>query len=256
VTWTNTPSGQPTYISGRRVFAVDGSFPPGDGFTISSGTDNRNYQDVAYNFHRNEYLVTWDVDTGGVNLDIYGIRLRSDGVPLTGGDPNVLGEFPIAGWPDDEERPAAAACYWADHYMVAWQTDKGSGGTEYAIYTRYLNGEAVPEGVYLVSDTPAPDMDPDVACDFEGLKFLLAWQDKYAGGEFGLWARWAFPEEIMDPEFELMGPRSQADREYVAIAGGQYNLLTAWEHDRDGGTNIDIYGRLLGYMVYLSLVKK
>jgi hypothetical protein len=257
VTWTNAPSGQATYISARRVFA-DGSGFPGNPFLVSSGAENRDFPDVAYNLYRNEYLVTWHVLKSGssLDLDIYGIRLTGTGSVLTSGDPTVMGEFPIAGWLDSEERPAVAACSQADQYLVAWQSDVGTSGTNYAIYARYLNGDAVPGDLPLISYTTLPKLIVDVACDFGGYGYLLTWQDKYVGGEYGIWARQAQSNGSLGAEFEVVGPRNAADRQYPAVAGGRSLFMTAWEHDRDGGTNIDIHGRLLGYVTYLPMVKK
>jgi hypothetical protein len=76
------------------------------------------------------------------------------------------------------------------------------------------------------------------------------------GGEYGIWASLAYPNEWMDPDFELVGPRSAADREFPAVAGGKSTFLAAWEHDRDGGGNLDIHGRLLGYWVNLPMIKR
>ena len=73
---------------------------------------------MAYNLARNEYLVTFDADSS--SWDIHAVRLRGDGVALGGG------EFTIAGWPDDEQVPAVAACDQADQYLVAWQSLRGS----------------------------------------------------------------------------------------------------------------------------------
>jgi hypothetical protein len=257
VTWTNAWSGQPSYISARRVFA-DGSGFPSNPFLISSGPENRDYQDVTYNLHRNEYLITWDVDKSGTGLDIYGERLAGNGSVLTGGTniPPVTGEFPIAGWPDKEERPAVAACDQADQYLVAWQSDLGTGGTDYAVYGYYLNGDAVPVHVFQICDTTSPDMYVEVGCDADGDRYLLAWQSKYVGGEYSVWARLAFPDRSLGTDFEVVGPRQNADREFPGVAGGFSNFLVAWEHDRDGGANKDIYGRFIGYMFYLPLLRK
>jgi len=257
VTWTNAVSGQPTYISARRVYA-NGSGFPANPFLISSGAEARDYQDVTYNLHRNEYLVTWDVDKNGNNLDIYGKRLDGSGHDLTGGTsiPPVTGEFPIAGWPDDEERPAVAACDQADQYLVTWQSDQDTGGTDYAIYGYYLNGDAVPVHVLEISDTTSPQKYADVACNGRGDGYLVAWQDKYVDGEFSIWARLALPNYSLGPEFEVVGPRDDRDREFPGLAGGSSNYLAAWEHDRDIGANKDIYGRIIGHMVYMPLLKK
>ncbi len=254
VTWTNAPVGQPSYISARRVYAAGGF--PADPFLVSSGAEDRDFQDVTYNLARNEYLVVWDVLKSTTSLDIYGIRLTATGTYLTGGDPMVMGEFPIAGWPSREELPAVAACAQADQYLVAWQSDQDTGGADYAIYGRYLNGDAVPGNVPLISDTTSPQLYVDLTCSANGQRYLVAWQDKYVGGEFGIWARLAYPNEVMEPEFELVGPRSAADRQFPAVASGRTSFLAAWEHDRDGGTNIDIHGRLLSYFVYMPFLNR
>ena len=250
VTWANAPSGQPTYISARRVFA-DGSGFPANPFLVSSGPEDRDFQDVTYNLARNEYLVIWDVLKSGSGLDIYGIRLSATGSALTGGDPTVTGEFPIAGWPANEEKPKVAACSQADQYLVAWQSDQDTGGTDFAIYARYLNGNAVPGNVHMIADTTLPQLSVDLACNAGRQRYLLAWQDKYVGGEYGIWARLAYSDESLKPDFEVAGPRSAADREFPAVAGGRTSFMMAWEHDRDGGTKLDIHGRILRYSVNL-----
>ncbi len=256
VVWVNIAPGNPAYISGRRVFGA-GGFPTGDGFTISSGAENRDFPSVAYNLARNEYLVTWVVDNSETGLDIYGERLRGDGSPLTGGQPNVTGEFPIAGWPDDEGYPAVAACDKADQYLVAWQSDQGTGGSDTAIYARYLNGAAVPGNVYLVADTTSPELNPAVACSQRGRLYLIAWQVRYTNLHYGIWARLAYPGESMDPGFELVQPGTSTDREFPAVGAGGYQYLVAWEHGREGTLSKDIHGRLVAtFKLALPLVSR
>lgn len=256
VTWTSQADMVPAYISARRVSA-SGGFPTDDGFTISSGAEPRDFSSIAYNLARNEYLVTWDVDMGSDDLNISGMRLNATGSALLGGSPPAIGEFTIAGWSSYEEQPAVAACHTADQFLVAWQSDQDTGKTDFAIYARYINGEAVPGNVYMISDTTLPQRNADVSCDAQGKRYLLAWQDQYATGLlYGIWGRKAYPNESLGDEFEVMGPRSLADRQYPAVAGGKTSFLTAWEHDRDGGGNIDIYGRLLGYFTYLPFARR
>lgn len=251
VAWVNFPSAQPSYISARRIFA-DGSGFPGGPFVVSSGLTSRDFPDLTYNLARNEYLIVWDVIKAGSAVDIYGIRLTGTGSVLPGGVPTVTGEFPIAGWPAIEEKPAVAACAQADQYLVTWQSNQDTGN--YAIYARYLNGEAAPGNVHLIADTTTPQLNADVACSGSGRNYLVAWQDLYVGGEFGIWGRQVYSSETMGGEFEIVGPRHNADREYPAITGGGASFLVAWEHDRDEGTQLDLYGRLLRYSVYLPRV--
>ncbi len=251
VAWINFPSGQPSYLSARRIFSDGSGFPSGP-FVVSSGLENRDFPDLTYNPIRNEYLLVWDVLKAGTAVDIYGIRLSGTGSVLTGGTPPVAAEFPIAGWPAIEEKPAVATCASYDQYLVAWQSDQSTGN--YAIYARHLNGVAALGGVYRIADTAADQLNVDVTCNGGGLRYLLAWQDRYVGGEYGIWGRQVYPSENMDADFEIYGPRSAADRQYPAVAGGGVSYLVAWEHDRDGGTNLDIYGRLLRFAAFLPAV--
>ena len=257
VAWVNSAPAVPTYISGRRIFADGSGFPPGDGFPISSGAEDRDFPDVAYNLARNEYLVTWDLELSASNLDIYGERLRGDGISLTGGDPNVVGEFPIAGWPAVEEHPSVAACDKDNQYLVTWQSDQDSSGSDFAIYARYLNGDAVPGGVYLVDDTTSPEMNAAVTCNQGGRQYLIAWQTRYTNLHYGIWARLAQPNGSMKPAFGLVQPGTSTDRAYPAVGGGGSQYLVAWEHKRDGTGYQDIHGRLVvPAMQVLPLVRR
>jgi hypothetical protein len=257
VVWKSEATGVPGYISGRRITAA-GGFPTTDGFEISRGTQIRDFPDVAYNLHRNEYLVTWDLELSASNIDIWGMRLRGDGVPLTGGNnnPPTVGEFVIAGWPSFEAAPAVAACDKADQYLVAWQSDQAPAEHNYAIYARYLDGDAIPDwNVYEIDDTTSPELNVDVACNWAGNRYLLAWQSRYANPiNYGIIARTAWPNESLGPYLEVRPPGSSRDREYPAVAGGRTGFLLAWEHQRDSDGNRDIHGRLVQYVLHLPLV--
>lgn len=247
VVWTNDAPGTSIYLSGKILFA-DGS-GMGDSFTVSSGGEDRDYPDVTYNLARNEFLVVYDVNNTwkGTSYDIYGIRLRSDGVPIGSG------EFPIAGWTAFEGYATVAACDQADQYLVAWQSDQGTGEVEWAIYTRYLNGDAVPGNVYLMDDFSDIQTQVDVSCNAIGNKYLLAWQYQYVNNEYGIWGRIAYPNEEMSNKFEIVTPGWIDGRQYAAIGGGKSTYLVAWEHERFADGNIDIHGKLLRYASFLPI---
>lgn len=250
VVWMNAPAAVPTYISARRVTAADGTFP-GGGFTISSGSENRDYPDVAYNLARNEYLVVWDVDYGGAStgLDIYAVRLQGNGNELGGG------EFGIAGWPDNEERPAVAACDAADQYLVGWQSLQSG---VYNLYVRFLQGDgAMDGGPYAIAGSPFNETEHDIACSMSGQEYLVAWQQQYTSvtGPAAVWGRQVHSDKSMGPEFGIIAGATGDERTHPAVAGGYVNYLTAWEHDRLGTSYQDIHGRLLiPHLVFLPLV--
>jgi len=235
VAWVNSAPGVPIYISGRRIFADGSGFPPGDGFPISSGAEDRDFPDVAYNLARNEYLVTWQTDTAGGG-DIDGVRLSATGTALGGG------EFAIAGWTADERIPSVAACDTADQYLVAWQSDQDTGGSDWAIYGRFVSGAGVPGNVPLIVDRTAPQTAVDMSCDAAGQQYLLAWEDVYAGGDVGVWARVVHADETMEPDFPIVQPGTNRDRTEPAVAGGATNYLIAWEHDTGFIPNRNIWG--------------
>ena len=238
VVWMNDGAspGVASYISGRRVWA-DGSGFPVSPFLISSGPEDRDFPDVAHNLARNEYLVAWDANIGGGN--IYGMRLSGTGTPLGGG------EFAIAGWPSNEGRPSVAACHGADQYLVAWESDQETGGSDWAIYGRYVSGGGVPGYVSMVDDTTAPELAVDVSCDAGGWQYLLAWQTMYASAWYGVWGRIAYPDETMEPQFGIVQPGPSHHRTEPAVGGGGGHFLTAWEHEAGFVVDRDIHGRLV-----------
>ena len=246
--WKNAPDDNYDYISGRRIIA-DGSGMP-DAFAISSGPENRDFVDVTYNLTRNEYLVVWDVDMSesSRSWDIFGRRFQGNGIPI--GE-----EFNIAGWPGGEMYPSVAACRQADQYLVAWESDHETGGDDYAIYARYLNGDAVPGTVYIVNDGLEDDNRVDVRCNFLGNKYLLAWEHQITANIAGIWARIAFPDETMPPAFEVIPAGWDENRLSPAIGGGRSSYLVTWAHETVSG-NYDIHGRLLRHVVYLPLTNR
>jgi hypothetical protein len=250
VVWMNAPAAVKTYISARRVTAVDGNFPAG-GFTISSGSENRDYPDVAYNLARNEYLVVWDLDYDGTGADhdIYAVRLEGNGNELGGG------EFGIAAWPSNEERPAVAACDAADQYLVGWQSLETG---VFNLYVRFIQGDGtIDGGPEVIGGSPFNETEHDIACSMSGQEYLVAWQQYGASpsGPSSVWGRRIHSDKNMDPEFGIVAGATGDERTYPVVAGGYVNYLTAWEHDRLGTSFQDIHGRLLiPHAVYMPLV--
>jgi len=240
VVWLTDHPSTPIFIDGKRVLE-DGTMPAGGSsdFTIFNATSSRTEPDITYNLARNEYLVVY---SDGAN-DVFGMRLRSDGHPLGGG------EFGIAGWPSPEHVPAVASCWRFDQYLVTWQSQKTNGDT--AIYARFLHGDGSGASVHLIDDTTSPEIDADVACDQDGAGYLVTWQTRYTNGHYGVWGRVVHPNAHFGPQFPIQHPGSIEDRSRPAIAGGAVNFLVVWEHDRDGTNFQDIHGRLVTpYVVY------
>ena len=247
VVWTNTSASIPAYISGRRVYANGSGFPAtGSDITISHTTLNRINPAIAYDLKRNEYLVVWeDVAT---SRDIWALRMTANATPLGGG------EFGVAGWPDNEERPAVAACAKLDQYLVAWQSDVGAGN--YDVYARFVTGDGTVDGAPLhVDGTTSPEEEVDVSCDFAETYYLAAWQARYTNLKYGIATRVVHADHSMENGFDLVAPGGSRSRTNPVVAAAHSNLLVVWEHRRDGTSFQDIHGKLLhGSLLYLPLV--
>jgi PKD repeat protein len=237
VVWEDYALGWPEYVvRGRRVKAVGGGWPAK--FTIASHpSENRCHPAVAYNLARNEYLVTYDDYYGGGtnNEDIYAKRLTGEGVVLGG-------ELNIAGWPDDELKPAVSACHLVDQYLVTW-TSVQSGGNR--VYARFVGGAGTLEGVYQIDDSTVgyPFSPAALACRW-GVQHMLTWERLAGGSSVGIWGRVVHSDESMDASFEIAAPE-YPHRENPAVACGSPNCLVAWEQ-RDASGYAEVYGRILG----------
>jgi hypothetical protein len=240
VVWDNLPGAVASYIS-QRLVESDGTFIHGGGTTVSSGTENRGFPAVTYNLHNNEYLVVWSLRLSTSNWDIYGVRLSGTGVALGSG------EFAIAGWSALETNPAVAACDKANQYMVAWQSDKSTGETDYAIYARYLDENAALGNIYPIDDTTSPEINVDISCNAAGEQYMLAWQSRYTNLKYGIWAREAHSDESFELSFAVVPPGSSESRDFPAVSGGRGSSLFAWSHETNTDTKTDIRGRLYYY---------
>jgi hypothetical protein len=96
--------------------------------------------------------------------------------------------------------------------------------------------------VYEIVDTTAPQTAVDMSCDAGGQQYLLAWEDVYAGGAVGIWARVVHPDESMEPDFLIDQPGGGFDRTEPAVGGGATNYLIAWEQDSGFIPNRNIWG--------------
>ena len=250
------PAKNKSEIWGTRVRASDGKIlGTGIPFFISDNTAFSDHPDVAYNQKRNEYLVTWDVQKA--SLDVYGARLTGDGQIL---NPGI---FSIAGWPNNEGIPAAAACPDEDQYLVVWQSEKSATNND--IYARVVFGDAVNSAtVHHVADTVLHDSYPDTACSHNGRQFLVTWQQQYSStsGPYGIIGRFVNTETgggsslcpgcsaapaktaSIGDVFGIMVPTaSDASRTRPAASGGFGEYLVAWEHLPKGTTDMDVHGK-------------
>jgi hypothetical protein len=250
--WENTvTSGTPkTYVSGKHI-NPDGTFTgAGSNLTFSDASFHYIRPDITYNLARNEFLVVWE-KFDVVNSDIWAARIRGDYVTMSGSP------LAVAAWPDDEAHPSVAACNVADKYLVTWDSDVGTGGTNFDLYGRIVNGDGSLGGVSWIDNTTAPEIESDVSCNRTGNQFLVVYQQMWATAKYGITARHVYPNLGMEPAFVVVPPSSVADRTQPVVVGGSTNFLVAWEHERDGVAYQDIHARLISLQaLFLPLVRR
>ena len=262
VVWANKESAQnKSEIYAARLKSSDGAAPAGvNPSRVSKAGEYCEHPDVAYNKKRNEYLVVWDVQKSPLNLDVYGVRLTGNGQVIAN---EVIG---IAGWPNNEGTPAAAACGDEDQYLVAWHSEVSL--TNWDIYARVVFGDAVlSKIVHKIEWTPVNELYPDAVCNHNGGQFLVVWQQQYSStsGPYAISGRFVYPElgggsilrctdcleapdkpGTMSDIFVIIAPTvGDPSRTKPAAAGGIGDYMVVWEHLRKGSTDQDIHGKMV-----------
>lgn len=238
VVWNNDDGSSPIDVEGRRIL-LDGTFPPNSSVSIASGASHLANPDVAYNLARNEYLVTYDLN----GADIMATRLTGEGVILGGG------EFGIADWPDPESRPAVATCRGGiDQYFVVWQSLVGANDND--VYGRFVTGGGVVDGAPIHFDfTVIDEQRPDVICHTGLSEYLVVWEQQYnsTSGPFGIWGQRLTTSGELSESFAVRAPYGGETGVCIApaVAAGEQGFLVGWEHERQGTSYQDIYGRLV-----------
>ncbi|MGD2040641.1 MAG: hypothetical protein PVH11_07425 [Anaerolineae bacterium] len=237
-----------TGVWARRLSATSidaNSFPVAEGTAFYSNSD----PDVAYNLNHNEYLVVYVHDPGGAdNKDIYGRRVYN----ANGG--GLLAEHPIDSSGKDQRDPAVAAyrLNQANPYVVVFQDYWNDTVGDVRGYLCNVDGEPV-NLLNIATVSGRQEMMPAIASS-EPLGYTVVWQQ--SDGGFDIFGRRVSETGVMPPTFEVsLGSRLFPvghDEAMPAVAGGSPSALVVW-HETAQGQDANVFGRLLGYRVYLPL---
>jgi hypothetical protein len=133
------------------------------------------YPDVAYNTQRNEYLVTWIEESGGVN-HVQAQRL-SDDLQFLGGV--ITLNSGVTGAQNSTHSSVAYAST-SDNYLVVWEHYLNLPGNPVThIIGRSVsgNGTMAPASIEISLDTGGkPREEPDLAYNRHANGFLVVWQ--------------------------------------------------------------------------------
>jgi hypothetical protein len=173
------------------------------------------------------------------STDIAATRLNVIGAPIGA-------EIIVAGWPEDEEHPSVAASALEDGYIVAWQ----SWNPVRKVYARAVGGDSsFGAGPVLIADGVLHNTEPDVSCNANLGRCLVAWMGQYSNlnGVYGVFARTLdFAGGV--GEVALVRPipvNDDSDTAAPSIAAFRGGWLVAWEHHRPGTGFWDVHGRMV-----------
>ena len=220
-------------------------------FTVAADASWNFEPDVAYNLNMNEYLVVYTKEpSGGGAKDVYGSRVTRDGV-LVGG------EKPIDTSANDQHQPAVAA------YRL-------NQNTPYLVlFTDFWNDSAGDVRGYLVNKEAdstllvnvatiagVQETAPDVTSSEALGGYTAVWAQLET--DWNVWGRRLSNTGEGQPAFNASVAEGMlivgANEENPAVAGGWPTALAVWQ-GAHGGANWSISGRVLGYGVYLPLMR-
>jgi hypothetical protein len=197
-------------LYGRRL-ASDGSFI-GDEFLVIAGNHDNRQQNLEYNPHRNEYLVTWNDrrnEKDVPNIDIFAVRIKNDGT--------LIGEsFPLCTAPNDQGYCTIAYDTINRVYLAVWNDFRDSDVS--------ANIFDLPPfiGIYGGNVIYDPGTVYGIWLSDEGAKI---------SSEFILYE-------------ESKGKQMLAMAKYFQTSADSGNFFVAWSDMRTEGNGRDIYGTL------------
>ncbi|HAM72060.1 MAG TPA: hypothetical protein DCM86_10495, partial [Verrucomicrobiales bacterium] len=243
VTWVDSRGGAANVVAAR--VGDDGTLPDGAGIPLSPQPQAQVHPSAAG--FAGGFLVVWADsrnDLGDGNTDVYGIVVRSDGVPS--GD-----EFPVSLAPGAQSGPSVAAV--GGTALVVWSDLRsGSSPGQQDIYGARVvdssGGVGLPDsaGILLsrssadpkAGGAPGLQLNPSVAASSD--RFLVAWEDRGKDAEGDISATLVSLEGVVLQPGGIPVCALPALQSGPAVGSDGARFFVVWEDRRGGGQ--DLYG--------------
>ncbi|HVP58341.1 MAG TPA: hypothetical protein VMU02_09605, partial [bacterium] len=226
VVWSDPRNGSSYDIYGTRV-STDGIVLDPTGIALTTTAPNQ--EDPAIAFDGTNYLVVWKDGRNGINGDVYGTRLATDGA--------VIDSAGIAVSVTAEAQADVAVAFGDSAYLVVWADTRNGVVNIYGARVTPAGAVLDPAGIAICTD-PVGQALPTVA--FDGSEWLVAWQDSRDGEPDIYGARVASDGTVLDPS-GIMIASAAGDQVNAAAASNGETFLVVWD-DKRSGTSRDIYG--------------
>ncbi len=212
------------YIYGSRVTTA-GDVLDRSGIRIASGQTGY----PAIDFDGANFLVVWQSGSQ-TNINIYGSRISPAG--------QVLDAITISSAPGMQFFPAV--CFDGSNSLVAWQDYRNNAGEPDIYAARVKPDGTVLDSTGLIITQAARDQYTP-ALGFDGVNFLVVWEDHRNGSPDIYGARVTPGGTVLDPD-GLAIAQAVNDQTSPAITFDGANFLVVWRDCRTSPANPDIYG--------------
>ncbi|MHB8874871.1 MAG: hypothetical protein ACYC8T_14375, partial [Myxococcaceae bacterium] len=229
VVWRDFRSGTNFDVYGARVSAA-GAVQDASGIAISTAANEQSSPAVAWG--GTNYLVAWQDNRSGTNLDLYGAR-----VSVAGAVQDLSG---IAISTAGNEQSAAAVTWDGTNYLVAWQ-DTRNGLGKYDIYGARVTSAGAVQDASGIAISTATDDQRAPALAWNGTHYFVVWQDIRSGTGIDVYgARVSAAGAVQNTSGIVIS--TEANQQFSPdVAWDGTNYLVVWR-DYRSGIGPDIYG--------------
>ena len=227
VVWRGFNEARDSYdILGVRVDASGAV--AGSPFSITTVAGNEQRPAVAWT--DSSFLVTWEDDRNGVDLDVFANRVSSSGTVLDG--PGGRAVVTAAG---DQDNPDVAGH--GNGALVVWEDGRGGGGSEDVRAALFTSSTGVFGASFVVSGADHRQDQPAVA--WNGARHLVAWRDNRGGSVTTnvRGARVTSGGAVQDAGSLAIATES-GNQETPDVAAAGSTFLVAWRDNRASGYNL------------------
>ncbi|MBI4953407.1 MAG: hypothetical protein HY908_15360, partial [Myxococcales bacterium] len=235
VVWADARSGADWDIYGARVSATGAVLDPA-GIPIARASNRQ--EAPAVSFGGSTWLVVWQDFRGGVDPDIYGVRVDGGGVVL---DPSGIAISVAAG---RQEAPSVA--FDGSQWLVAWSDFRGGATADVYAARVSAAGAVLDPGGLPVSTATNHQQLPAVA--FDGANWVVAWEDwrSWATLSRDVYAARVSPSGVVLDPAGIAVTATSAETLAPVIASDGTRTLVVWEDWRTfATTGQDVYGARL-----------
>lgn len=207
---------------------------------LAATAQSENRPAIAYNSDADEYLVVYERSASASNADIYAQRVSSDG-SLIGGP------IALANSARDERRPRLAYNDNSNNYLVIWEYDQTTNGSNFDLQLRTVSATGSLGTLRTLGSSTSQDLAPEIAFGSTDREYLVAYEtDGDGDGKIDLGMLRLNASGTLLGAIYLQMPGIpgfvNATEPQLAFNSGANEFMVVFERDLNGdGSNIELW---------------